>query len=322
LFPPTSPVASVHPRRFNINIMSTEASRYKRLSLSNDVFDRLHDDALGRKLQMYSVVAIVPPDKSTCASYLKSGDLFNALSIDEEARPDGRVLADWLSKIPVRILTNDPTIGWNPKVFPALARFADDCLSIPESLACLATSTLSDPAFNPAYTGPESTIRIVSLSPNEANLLVEENALINMTDKASLYSPAMRLLHDDLPSTIGVCAHSKRGISFVCAKESLLDDLGYRSYTNTYRKLRSAFDDASKVKTNDTKGMKDFVRQYTQHDHGQYASNCFSELDEEEHDTLLQKGLVETLRPADLNRENIKKAQHGGRCGGVVGFLD
>jgi hypothetical protein len=241
---------------------------------------------------------------------------------DEKARPHGRTLADWLTKTLVRILTNDPTIGWIPKVFLALGRFADDCLSIPESLAYLATSTLSDPAFNPAYTGPESSVHIVSLSPNEANLLMKENALIDMTDKASLYSPAMRLMHNDLPSTIGVCAHSKLGISFVCAKESILDDLRYLSYTNTHRKLCRAFDDASKVKEDDTEGMKDFVRRYTQHDHGQYPSNCFGELDEEEHDELLQKGLVETLHPNDLNRKNIKKAKHGGRCGGVVGSLD
>jgi hypothetical protein len=58
--------------------MSTEASGYKRLSLSNDVFDRLHDDVLARKLQMYSVVAIVPPDKLTCASWLESRDLIDA----------------------------------------------------------------------------------------------------------------------------------------------------------------------------------------------------------------------------------------------------
>jgi hypothetical protein len=307
--------------------MSTEASRYKRLRLPNDVFHCLHgeDEVLARKLEMYSVVAIVPPDESTCASWSESRDLIGPLSIDEKARPDGRVLDDRLSNIPVRILTNDPTIGWNPKVFPALTKLANACLANPETLAdtvTTVTSTLSNRAFNPAYTGPESTVRVVSLSPNEANFLVEQNALIDMTDKASLYSPAMRLLHDDLPSTIGVCAHSKRGISFVCAKESLLDDLGYRSYTNTYRKLCRAFDDASKVEMNDTEGMKDFVRRYTQHDYEQYPSNCFSALDKEEHDTLLQKGLVETLQPADLNRENIKKAQHGGRCGGVVGFLD
>ena len=307
--------------------MSTEASGYKRLRLPSDVFHCLHgeDEVLASKLQMYDVVAIVSPDESTCASFLKSGDLNNALSIDEEAMPDGRVLADWLSKIPVRILTNDSTIGWNPKVFPALTKLANACMAKPENLAdtvTTVTSTLSNRTFNPDYAGPQSTVRVVSLTPNEANFLVEQNALIDMTEKASLYSPAMRLLHDDLPSTIGVCPHSKHGISFVCVKESVLDDLGYRSYANTYQKLCSAFYDASEVETNDAKGMEDFVRKYTQHDHEQYPSNCFSELDEEEHDTLLEEGLVETLQPEDLNRKNIKKAQRGGRCGGVVGFLD